>query len=83
MLLVNVQNHQTKESKVCIVLPDCVNDFLENHVPAGCVAIVQDCPVYLSSSFNLNDYLVQIAPDVYAETSDFKKKWYNSKNDLL
>ena len=79
MLLVNVQNPQTKESKVCIVLPDCVNDFLQNHVPSGCVALVQDCPVYLSPNYNLQEYLVQIAPDVFSETSDFKKKWYGNE----
>lgn len=79
MLLVNVQNPQTKENKLCIVLPDCIDYFLEYYVPAGCIALVQDCPVYLAPDFNVDDYLAQVAPNVFSECSDFNKKWYGKE----
>lgn len=76
MLLVSVQNPKTKETQVSVILPSCVQSFLDNCVPEGCVAYVQDCPCYLSPDFDLNEYLVQVAPDIYSEASDFKNKWY-------
>lgn len=82
MLLVSVQNQKTKETKVSVVAPGSISRFLDENVPSGCVAFVQDCPVYLSPDYNLQEYLVEVAPDIYSEASDFKKKWCNHfKND--
>lgn len=79
MLLVSVQNQKTKETKVCVVTSGSISQFLAENVPSGSVAFIQDCPVYLSPDYNLQEYLVEVAPDIYMETSDFKKKWYGQE----
>lgn len=46
MLLVSVQNQKTKETNVCVVADGKINEFLTLCVPAGCIAFVQDVPLY-------------------------------------
>lgn len=52
MLLVNVQNPKDKTSKVCVVSSEFICTFLEQYVPADCVALVQDVLLYDGNSIS-------------------------------
>lgn len=46
MILISVQNPENKSAKVVVVHSEKVVEFLENYIPKGCVALVQDVPYY-------------------------------------
>ena len=81
MLLVSVQNQKTNERKTCVVLGTSIERFLQEHVPSDCVAVVVDVPCYWDNQKYSFDYFDEITKEVFDNGKDFKKKWYNSKND--
>ena len=79
MLLVSVQNPVTKENKVAVVMPGDAGEFLQRCVPNGCIALVHDVAVYVGEATNLEIFTEEVAPDIYDESFDFKKKWYGQE----